>query len=74
MSPLLGPYAPAAGKLDRWRLELARRGFELHVPPDPLASIHYPGATLFVVVTLPGVVVRWLPEQDGRLKDRWRIC
>jgi hypothetical protein len=35
--------------------------------PDPLASIHYPGATLFVVVTSEGVGGRWLPEQDGRL-------
>lgn len=65
------PYPGAAGDLDRWRSHLARRGLVLHVPPDPFASIHYPGGTLFVVVTKPGVEVRFLPEQDGRLADRW---
>jgi hypothetical protein len=36
-----------------------------HVPPVPLASIHYPGATFFYVLTRPGVTVQWLPEQQG---------
>ena len=43
------------------------------MPPDPLASFHYPGWTIFVVLTLadaPPVV--WLPEQDGRLADLWQ--
>jgi hypothetical protein len=57
----------------RWRASLAERGLVLHVPPDPLASIHNPGSTLFVVVTLAGGAVRWLPEQDGRLVDLWKV-
>jgi hypothetical protein len=65
------PYRPAVD-LVRWRAHLTERGFTLHVPPDPLASFHYPGSTLFVVVTRPGVRVRFLPEQDGRLKGLWR--
>ena len=44
----------------------------LHLPPDPLASIHYPGETLFIVITKAGVAVKWLPDQDGRLMDRWQ--
>jgi hypothetical protein len=47
---------------------LTKRGFVLHLLPDPFASFRYPGWTLFVVVTKPGVAVRWLPEQDGRLR------
>jgi hypothetical protein len=54
------------------RANLKARNLVLHVPPDPLASFHYPGWTLFVVVTKPGVEVRFLPEQDGRLKGLWR--
>jgi hypothetical protein len=54
------------------RARLARRDLTLHLPPDPLASFHYPGWTLFVVVAKPGVEVRFLPEQDGRLKGLWR--
>ena len=45
------PYPPAypltAGDLDKWRSHLAGRGLVLHVPPDPFASIHYPGGTPF---------------------------
>ena len=54
------------------RARLVRRDLVLHLPPDPLASFHFPGWTLFVVITGPGVEVRWLPEQDGRLKGLWR--
>jgi hypothetical protein len=43
----------------------------LHVPPDPLASFHYPGSTLFIVITQLDVAVRWLAEQDGRLTQLW---
>ena len=57
--------------LDAVRTWAVGRGLEAHVPPDPLASIHYPGGTLFLVITKPGVEVRWLPDQDGRLADRW---
>jgi len=34
-----------------------------HLPPIPTASIYYPGACMFCVVTRKGVVPRWLPEQ-----------
>jgi hypothetical protein len=54
------------------RARLKARSLVLHVPPDPLASFHYPGWTLFTVITRPGVAVRFLPEQDGRLKSFWR--
>ena len=50
------------------RENLTKRGLVLHLPPDPFASFRYPGWTLFLVVTMPGVPVRWLPEQDGRLR------
>ncbi len=32
-------------------------------------SFHYLGWTLFVVVAKPGAEVRFLPEQDRRLKE-----
>jgi hypothetical protein len=28
-------------------------GLAVHLPPDPTASIHFPGACRFIVVTLP---------------------
>jgi hypothetical protein len=65
------PYLSAVDIAEA-RARLAERDLVLHVPPDPLASFHYPGWTLFVVVTKPGVEVRFLPEQDGRLKGLWR--
>jgi hypothetical protein len=44
--------------------DLERRGFCIHTPPrGDRASIWFPGQTLFIVVTLPGVEVKWLPEQ-----------
>jgi hypothetical protein len=65
------PYRSAVDIVEA-RARLANRGLVLHIPPDPFASFHYPGWTLFVVVTKPGVRVRLLPEQDGRLKGLWR--
>jgi hypothetical protein len=65
------PYLSAVD-LAAQRARLTERGFVLHVPPDPFASFNYPGWCLFLVITIPGVVVNWLPEQDGRLKGRWR--
>jgi hypothetical protein len=64
------PYAEAA-EIVRVRERLAVAGLALHVPPDPLASFHYPGRCLFLVVTLSGESVVWLPDQDGRLHRRW---
>jgi hypothetical protein len=34
-----------------------------HIAPMPYASFHYPGSTALVVITEPGVDVKWLPEQ-----------
>jgi hypothetical protein len=65
------PYLSAVDIVEE-RARLALRGLVLHLPPDPLASFHYPGWTLFVVVTKPDVTVKWLPEQDRRLKGLWR--
>src|SRR5665213_4544005 len=49
---------------DEERKALTEFGLVVHTPPGGIyASIWYPGATLFLVVTLPGVDVKWLPEQ-----------
>ena len=66
------PYEEAVLDIEAARAQLSERCLFLHVPPDPLASTHYPGRTLFLVVTRPGVTVRWLPEQDGRLAKMWK--
>jgi hypothetical protein len=58
--------------VDEWRSWTAARGVDLLVPPDPLASFWYPGATLFIVLATPGTEVQWLPEQDGRLAHLWK--
>jgi hypothetical protein len=63
--PYDGAMSCAAGHL----AVLIRAGYELHVPPEPFASIWNPGATFFLVLTLPGVVVNWLPEQ--RIAGTW---
>jgi hypothetical protein len=45
--------------------DLERRGFCVHTPPGgERASIWFPGQTLFIVATQPGVEVKWLPEQQ----------
>lgn len=56
------------GHLDSYRADLdacaAGYGLRWHVPPQPYASIHYPGYTLFIVMTVPAVTtIQWLPEQ-----------
>jgi hypothetical protein len=38
-------------------------GLEMHTPPNPLASLWYPGSTAFCVITRRDWQVRWLPEQ-----------
>jgi hypothetical protein len=65
------PYLSAVD-VSEARAALTARDIILHVPPDPLASFHDPGWTLFLVFTKPSVRVRFLPEQDGRLKGLWR--
>jgi hypothetical protein len=42
----------------------AQHGLQWHVPPIPRASID-PKKSLFIVMTLPGIKVVWLPEQKG---------
>ena len=43
----------------------------LYIPPDPFSSIYFPGYALFLVVTQPGVKVKWLREQEMR---DWLAC
>ena len=38
-------------------------GLCVQMPPQVFASIHNPGGAAFVVVTEPGIKVRWLSEQ-----------
>jgi hypothetical protein len=66
------PYDYGASKIDKERARLRKRGFVVHVPPDPLASLHNPGNATFMVVSKPGVTVRWLPEQDGHMAAAWQ--
>jgi hypothetical protein len=55
------------GKIELYRDDLdedaAKYGLQWHLAPNPYASFHYPGQTLFIVMTAPGVKVKWLPEQ-----------
>lgn len=57
---------PVFGKMGR------KESSELvwHAPPALLASIHFPGNTVFRVLTRPGVAVQWLPEQHDI--ERWK--
>jgi hypothetical protein len=59
------PYGALDG--DRHNQELdacaTRYGLRWHAAPMPYASFWFPSATLFVVMTLPDIKVRWLPEQ-----------
>jgi hypothetical protein len=48
-------------------------GLELYIPPDPLASFWFPGATFFVIIAAPHSHIQWLPEQDGRYIRRWEL-
>jgi hypothetical protein len=62
------PYGMANGNAEALQM-LLDAGFEVHVPPgNPHASIWYPGVTLFLVLTLPGTAVRWLPEQQASFR------
>ncbi len=48
---------------DQGDIDRLREHFQVQTAPMPYASIHYPGTTLFIVVTEREVEVRWLPEQ-----------
>jgi hypothetical protein len=71
------------GKWDdtrRARLDATAREYGLRwsVPPQPFASIWYPGSCLFIVLTKPDVEVHWLPEQiaptGALLQERLRVA
>jgi hypothetical protein len=49
--------------------ELVASGFKVSLPINPYASIWYPGATLFVIVTVRCAEVRLLPEQEVLLPE-----
>jgi hypothetical protein len=53
----------------------AKNELALHVAPVRKASIHFPGACLFIVLTLPGIDVKWLPEQvsDDRFGEFFSV-
>lgn len=38
-------------------------GLQTHMPPNKFASFWFPGWTIFCVITRPGEVIKWLPEQ-----------
>ncbi len=57
------PYG--ADVLDAMRAHVARFGLELHHPPNPFASFHYPGRAVFAVIAPAGREVKWLEEQVG---------
>ena len=61
-------YANDEGFL-RW---LASRGFAFPYAPRPGCEYPRPWPDHFIVITEAGSdPVTWLPEQDGRLKQRW---
>lgn len=64
------PYNDATND-ERFLSWIASESYSFHVPPDPLSSIHEPGRAYFTVITADPAPVKWLPEQDGRLKQRW---
>jgi len=53
---------------DEFRRCAQQAGLDAHVPPNRLASFHNPGITQFFVLTQPGVIVQWLPEQEESLQ------
>jgi hypothetical protein len=63
------PYGIAKGVREEMRA-LVEQGYALHVPPAGAhASIWYPSATLFLVLTSPGITMNWLPEQQTAVPD-----
>ena len=63
------PYGMGRGVREELKA-LVGQGYALHVPPaGASASIWYPSSTLFLVLTLPGITVRWLPEQQTAVPE-----
>jgi hypothetical protein len=62
------PYGHDAQKsIAEVRAVADNHGLTLHVPPGGAEwSIYFPGQALFLVMTKPGIEVRWLPEQYTR--------
>jgi hypothetical protein len=61
------PYGDSNGGIAHFAEDIdrctAKLNLRWHIPPDPLASIWYPGSTLFIVITTPDIQPVWLPEQ-----------
>lgn len=57
------PYADCR---DQAAALAASLGIELHIPPNPRASIWAPGHAFFLCFTAPGHAIQWLPEQMVR--------
>jgi hypothetical protein len=55
------PYLPDCR--DQAARLAAKLDIELHVPPNPQASIWSPGHAFFLVFTERGHEIKWLPEQ-----------
>jgi hypothetical protein len=62
------PYGNS--EFDQLAAMVASGEYKIHTPPDVAAAIHYPGAAMFIVLTRPGVRVRWLPEQQDFSRER----
>lgn len=58
-------------KVNHLRPQFHQLKLDLFLPPDPMASIWFPGATSFVVIAPLGSIIEWLPEQDGGLTHLW---
>ena len=52
-----------ADALPALRSQAESFGLVLHHPPNPFASFHYPGWTVFAALARPGREVAWLDEQ-----------
>jgi hypothetical protein len=59
------PYDDGRHRREALDADAVEFGLRWHMPPQPFASIWYPGCTLFIVMTLPEIKVRWLPEQSA---------
>lgn len=68
MAVVTQPYVTR--DVDALRVYAAEKGLVMHMPPSPLASFWYPGATYFIVLTAPSFGrVRWIPAQLNFERD-----
>lgn len=61
--PALIVSEPYDADLPALRTYVRAFGLELHTPPNPLASFHYPGRTAFAAIARLRGAVRWLEAQ-----------